>query len=212
MTQAEEKDDFIKTYFTSMNKLFGITMDDFLKYYDESKYSGYPEEPGGSAWKSEGKFIYVMVRHVKPKKILEIGNYLGRGTTNHILQAVDMNGVGQVTLLDIVERLEYQKLHSKNFERVLDDSLKFLQKPFDHDMIVQDGNHEYLHVKTELELMEKNAQNDFIMWGHDYFTVRPPQCEIARSWADAKVTKFTERTMLKDSISNCGFIVSKFKR
>jgi len=212
MTPQQEKEDFIKTYFSSMEKLFGITMNDFLKYYEESKYSGYPEEPGGSAWKSEGKFIYVMIRHVKPKRILEIGNYLGRGTTNHILQAVDGNGVGEVTLLDIVERLEYSKLHSKNFNRVIDDSLKYLDKPFDFDMIVQDGNHEYGHVKKELELMEKHAQNDFWMWGHDYFTVRPPQCEIARSWADAKVTKFNQRTMLKDSISNCGFIVSKFEK
>jgi hypothetical protein len=212
MTPEQEKADFINTYFSSMQKLFGITMDDFLQYYSEAKYSGYPEEPGGSAWKSEGKFIYVMIRHVKPKNVLEIGNYLGRGTTNHILQAMDMNGEGKVTLLDIVERLEYSKLHTQNFTRVLDDSLKFLDKPLDFDMIVQDGNHEYEHVKTELELMEKHAQNDFWMWGHDYFTVRPPQCEIARSWADAKVTKFNQRTMLKDSISNCGFIVSKFEK
>jgi hypothetical protein len=208
----DEKQDFIKSYFNAANKLFGVSMDDFLKYYDESKYSGYPEEPGGSAWKSECKYIYMMIRHVKPKRILEIGNFLGRGTTNHILQAVDMNGEGEVTLLDIVERLEYNRLHSKNFKRVLDDSLNFLNKPFDFDMIVQDGNHEYQHVKTELELMEKHAQNDFWMWGHDYFTVRPPQCEIARSWADAKVTKFNQRTMLKDSVSNCGFIVSKFEK
>ncbi len=210
--KIDEKQDFIKSYFDAANKLFGISLEDFLKYYEESKYSGYPEEPGGSAWKSECKFIYVMIRHVKPKRILEVGNFLGRGTTNHILQGVDMNGEGEVTLLDIVERLEYNKLHSQNFKRVLDDSLKFLDKPFDFDMIVQDGNHEYLHVKTELELMEKHAQNDFWMWGHDYFTVRPPQCEIARSWADANVKKFNKRTMLKDSVSNCGFIVSRFEK
>lgn len=206
----DKKQDFIDSYFKGANKLFGITLEEFSNYYDESKYGGYPEEPGGSAWESEGKFIYVMIRYVKPKRILEIGNYLGRGTTNHILQAVDMNGVGEVTLLDILDRLEYDKLHNKNFIRVLDDSLKFLDKPFNYDMIIQDGNHEYLHVKTELELMEKNAQNDFIMWGHDYFKIKPPQCEIARSWANAKVNKFLERTPLKDSVSDCGFIVSKF--
>lgn len=206
----DKKQDFIKSYFDATNKLFGISLDDFVKYYDESKYSGYPEEPSGSAWESEGKFIYVIIRYLKPRHILEIGNYLGRGTTNHVLQAVDMNGYGEVTLLDIMERLEYDKLHSKNFKRVIDNSLNFLSKSFDFDFIIQDGNHEYHHVKTELELMEKNAQNDFIIWSHDYFTVKPPQCEIARSWADAKVTKFIERTPLKDSVSNCGFIISKF--
>lgn len=114
--------------------------------------------------------------------------------------------------MDIFERLEYDKLHSQNFDRVLDDSLNYLSIPFTFDLIIQDGNHEYEHVKTELELMENNSTQDFIMWGHDYFTILPPQCEIERSWKDAKVIKFTERTPLKDSVSNCGFIVSKFKK
>jgi hypothetical protein len=206
---SREKDDFIKSYFVSVNKLFGISLDDFSKYYDESKYSGYPEEPSGSVWKSEGKFIYVIIRHLKPKRILEIGNFLGRGSTNHILQAVEDNKIGHVVLLDIEERLEYNKLHSNNFERVIDDSLKYVSKPFTFDLIIQDGNHEYEHVKTELELMGKNTTQDFWLWGHDYFTVRPPQCEIARSWADAKIPNYEQKTPLIDSISNCGFIIAK---
>ena len=206
----DKKEDFINSYFKKANKLFEITLEDFSKYYDESKYSGYPTEPGGSVWESEGKFIYMMVRHIKPKNILEVGNYLGRGSTNHILQAIDDNKTGRVVLLDIEERLDYSKLHSKNFERVIEDSLKYLSRPFSFDLIIQDGNHEYLHVKTELELMAKNSDQNFIMWGHDYFTVKPPQCEIARSWNDVKVKNFTERTPMKDSVSNCGFIVSKF--
>lgn len=206
----DEKLDFVNSYYNAVNKLFGISMEDFLKYYEESKYSGYPEEPGGSVWKSEGKIIYVIIRHLKPARILEVGNFLGRGSTNHILQAIDDNKFGHVVLLDIEERLEYNKLHSKNFERVLDDSLRYFSNPFTFDLIIQDGNHEYAHVKTELELMSKNSTQDFWLWGHDYFTVRPPQCEIARSWQDANAPKFTLRTPLKDSVSNCGFILSKF--
>lgn len=212
MNTMDKKQDFINSYFNAANRLFNITLEDFIKYYDESKYSGYPTEPGGSVWESEGKFIYVIIRHLKPNRILEIGNFLGRGSTNHILQAIDDNKSGEVVLLDIVERLEYEKLHSKNFERILDDSLNYLSKSFTFDLIVQDGNHEYLHVKSELELMEKNSTQSFIMWGHDYFTIKPPQCEIERSWKDANVNNFKERTPLKDSVSNCGFIVSKYKK
>lgn len=212
MEEINKKEDFIKSYFASMHKLFGITLEDFTKYYDESKYTGYPIERGGAVWESEGKFIYVMLRHLKPKKVLEIGNYIGRGSTNHVLQAIEDNGSGEVTLIDIVDRLEYPRLHSQNFIRLVDDSLNFLAKPFSYDVIIQDGNHEYAHVKKELELMEANSQQDFIMWGHDYHKHLPPQCEIARSWKDANVTKFTERTPLIDSVSNCGFIVSKFIR
>src|SRR5579859_6417760 len=116
----DQRADFLKMYYPAANKLFGIPESDFLKYYDDSKYLGYPIEPGGSVWISEGKFIYMMIRHLKPNRILEIGNYKGRGSTNHILQAVADNSVGEVTLLDIQEFLEYDRLHNKNFNRVLE--------------------------------------------------------------------------------------------
>lgn len=206
----DEKDDFIKSYYDAAHKLFGISMDDFLKYYGEAKYSGYPEEGGGAVWKSEGKFLYMMIRHLKPLRILEIGNFKGRGTTNHILQAIDDNKVGQVVLLDILENLEYDRLHSKDFERVIDDSLKYLNKPFTFDLIVHDGSHEYEHVKKELELMSENTTQSFWIWSHDWFKVLPPQCEVKRAWKDIKSDNFTNITPLKDSVSDCGFVVSEY--
>lgn len=199
---------FIQAYYPSLRQLFGLTLVDLVGYLRDSKYSGYPDEPGGSVWKSEGQFIYVMVRHLKPKNILEIGNYMGRGSTNHILQAVEDNKVGEVTLLDIMERLEYNKLHSQNFTRILDDSLKFLSKQTSYDFIVQDGCHEYEHVKKELELLYENNQQNFWIWSHDYYTVRPPECEIARSWESVKHL-YQNLTPLKDKVSNCGFIVAQ---
>ena len=176
-------------------------------YYLEAKYGGYPEEPGGSIWESEGKSIYVLIRILKPLKILEIGNFKGK-SSNHILQAVEQNGIGDVTLLDIWERLEYDKIHNNNFNRVLDDSLKFLQTPFEYDLIIQDGDHTYNHVKSEIDLILKNnTSNKYYVWSHDYFMHKPPQCEVGRAWDENKI-KFDQFLTFKDSISDCGYSIA----
>ena len=80
----DKREDFEKSYYDGFQKLTDISLENFMNYYDEAKYGGYPEEPGGSVWESEGKSIYVLIRILKPKRIMEIGNFLGR-STNHIL-------------------------------------------------------------------------------------------------------------------------------
>jgi len=125
----DKREDFKKSYYEGFTKLINFNLEDFMTYYDEAKYGGYPEEEGGSVWESEGKSIYVLIRILKPKKILEIGNWKGV-SSNHILQAIDNNGFGDVVLLDIEEHLNYERLHSKNFERVIDNSLNYLSNPF----------------------------------------------------------------------------------
>jgi hypothetical protein len=205
-------DIFVKHFFEGFKKLFPeLTESDFRKYYEEAKYGGYPEEPGGSIWESEGKSIYVLIRILKPKNIIEIGNFLGR-SSNHILQAVEANGFGNVTLLDIVERLEYDKLHNKNFKRVLDNSLNFLEtQPLNYDLYIQDGSHFYDDVSKELELMTSRTQNDFIIWAHDWFTIKPPLCEVQRAWKN-HLTKFKTYSPMIDSVSNCGCVIADFKK
>ena len=203
---------FISNYFSGYKKLFPeVTEDEIRQYYEESKYGGYPEEPGGSIWESEGKSIYVLIRLLKPKNIIEIGNFLGR-SSNHILQAVEANGFGEITLLDIAERLEYDHLHNRKFKRILDDSLHFLEiENLSYDLYIQDGCHEYNHVTKELELITLRTNNDFIIWAHDWFTVRPPQCEVKRAWDD-HVHKFKSHTPLLDPVSNCGCVIAEYKK
>ena len=203
------REDFKNSYFNSFKSLFkDLTEDEFISYYDESIYGGYPEEPSGSVFTSEGKSIYVLVRILKPKNILEIGNFKGR-STNHILQAVEKNNKGFITLVDIKESLEYDKLHNQNFDRVIEDSLSFLNKPFEFDLIIQDGNHEYSYVKKELELIiQNNANKNFIIWGHDYHKVIPNICEVSKAYDELK-SNFETFLPMKDSVSNCGFIIVK---
>lgn len=203
-----KKDDFISSYYGGFNRLTGVSLDDFSKYYDEAIYGGYPEEPSGSIWESEGKSIFTLIRILKPKKILEIGNFLGR-SSNHILQAVELNGFGTVDLLDIEERLEYDKLHNKNFNRILNNSLTFLEIPFNYDLIIQDGNHTYPHVKKEIELiLSNNLENNYYIWAHDYYMRTHADCGVYLAWDEMK-ENFNYFETFKDSKSNCGFSIAK---
>lgn len=211
-TTMNKTESFMVSYYNGFKNIFpNLTEEEFKKYYEEAKYGGYPEEPGGSIWESEGKSIYVLIRILKPKNIIEIGNFLGR-SSNHILQAVEANGSGDVTLLDIEERLEYDKLHNRNFKRILDDSLNFLAtNDLSYDLYIQDGCHEYKHVTKELDLITSRTNNDFIIWAHDWFTVRPPQCEVKRAWDD-HITKFKAHSPMIDLVSNCGCVIAEFKK
>lgn len=203
-----KKEDFITSYYDGFNKLTDVNLDDFEKYYNEAIYGGYPEEAGGSVWESEGKSIYALIRTLKPKRILEIGNFLGR-SSNHILQAIEANGFGDVILLDIFESLEYNKLHSKNYTRILDDSLNYLSNSFEFDLIIQDGNHTYEHVKKEIELiLSNNLLNNYYIWSHDYYMRTHPDCGVWLAWDEMK-NKFNNFQSFRDSISNCGFSIAK---
>lgn len=204
-----KREDFEKSYYDGFYRLTDVSLEDFMNHYDEAKYGGYPEEPSGSVWESEGKSIFTLIRILKPKRILEIGNFKGR-SSNHILQAVDLNGFGDVTLVDIKESLEYDKLHSQNFTRILDDSLHFLSDPFRYDLIIQDGNYTYEHVKKEINLiLQNNMLNSYYIWAHDYWQrSKPNTCGVWLAWDEMK-NKFDGFQGFKDSQTDCGCSIAK---
>jgi hypothetical protein len=205
------KNDFINTYFQAFKNLLpDLTVEEFSSYYDEAIYSGYPHEPGGSVWESEGKSIYVFIRCLKPRKILEIGNYLGV-SSNHILQAVEKNGFGEVTLLDIHDHLLYDKIHNRNFIRAIDDSRNFLANAtLDYDLYIQDACHEYEFVKTELDLILSRSQTNFHIWGHDWFHEGRPEIQVRRAWSEK--SNELEFYPCKDSVSDCGCVFGTNKK
>jgi hypothetical protein len=205
---------FIDGYGDFFFKNFPMLKETFGSYYEGScRYFGYPQEPAGSIFTSEGRSIYMLIRSLKPKKILEVGNFLGR-SSNFILKAVEDNGFGEVTLLDIIDRLEYEKLHSKNFTRIIDDSIKYLDRPLDFDLYVIDGCHEYGHVKKEMSLILKNTTKPIWIWSHDYFKVLPPQCEVKRALdeiVDENKDRFKVFTPMIEKTSNCGIAIMKYE-
>jgi hypothetical protein len=209
MNQYDKLEDFIKSYYVAFNALYDITEDGLRSIYLEDHYIGYPDgAPGGSAWDSESKALYCMIRLSKPKHILEIGNFKGN-STNHILLAVENNGIGDVTLVDIEDRLDYKNLHNHKFNRILTDSIKFLQEtPLEYDFIAQDGCHEYQHVKKELQLLRR-TMTTFDIWSHDYYARQSEVINVKRAWDEEGNIGYTWYP-LKDSISNCGFVMGRY--
>lgn len=200
--------DFVDDYYEGLNKIFPIEKHEIGKLYDEDPYFGYPREIGGSVWTSEGKALYMMIRKLKPKNILEIGNFKGV-SSNHILKAIEDNNFGVVDLLDISECLDYPKLHNYNFERILANSIEHLDQPLEYDFYVIDGDHSYEHTKKELELIIANTQVPCYIWAHDYFVTHDPSCQVRKTW-DEMAHHFSKIAYLKDSISNCGFVIAYY--
>lgn len=60
--KIDKREDFLKSYYDKYNKLYNVSEKDFLGYYDEAEHGGYPDDPSGSIWESEGKSIYVLIR------------------------------------------------------------------------------------------------------------------------------------------------------
>jgi hypothetical protein len=205
------KKGFISSYFVGFNKLTGVSLDEFTQYYDESKYSGYPQTAGGSVSESEGKSIYTLIRALKPKRILEIGNLFG-DSSNHILQAVNDNKFGEVVLLDIQESLAYENLLNHNFLRVLEDSGTYLARPHNFDLIVHDSEHGYDHTKKEIGLiLANNLAPTYYIWSHDYYsTIINPYIRVQDAYNEF-ANKFQLFIPFKDSMVEqpCGFLITK---
>lgn len=191
-------------------KSLNISDKDLQKYMGESKYEGYPIEQGGSVWTQEGKSIFSLIRHFKPKRILELGNFKGV-SSNHILQAVEKNGFGEVTLLDIEDQIDYERIHNRLFNRVIENSLNYLsgENNIDFDFIVVDDCHEYEHVKRELELIyEKNKCSKYYLWAHDYFVQESYGCRVKSAWDQTENINKQKTYKVLGEESDCGFVFS----
>jgi len=197
--------------YNELYKKLEISDDEIKQYLSECKYGGYPEEPSGSVWSMEGKSIFILIRHLKPKRILELGNFLGT-STNHILQAVELNGFGDVTLVDIDDLLNYDKLHNKKFNRIIDNSLNFVGKEIDFDFIIVDDNHEYEHVRQELSSIYKNNKTkNYYVFTHDYFVIERSDVGVKTAWDETEslITQTPYKVLGEES--NCGFVFSIIK-
>ena len=143
-----------------LNKVLKQIAEDFdldgaalVKYAREDTIKGQDDgNPDGTAYTSDGKLLYALVRGLKPESVLEIGTYHG-GSANHIAHAIKKNGYGYVTTVDIwdgsgtsiaTELHNFVTLIHQNVDDFIRDekheTLDLKLKP-KYDFIFEDGPH-----------------------------------------------------------------------
>lgn len=132
--------------------------------------------------------IFTLVRALKPRRVLEVGTHLGYSTL-HICQALQLNGCGALTTVDILDvndpddapwtrakalgspRQSIAALgYDDHVSFVQSDSIEFLrttEKTF--DFVFLDGDHAAPQVYEELQLLQRVMEPGATLLLHDYF-------------------------------------------
>ena len=140
---------------------FGLDGEGMVRYAREDKIPGLDKgNQYGAAYTIEGKFLYALIRELKPESSLEIGVFRG-GRTCHIAAALKANGRGHLTGLDIwngaglnipktlrqyvttiIENVDYFiERYKKASLSVIEDSDMHLRTLPLFDFVFEDGSH-----------------------------------------------------------------------
>ena len=150
----------------------------------------------GALNQGDRRAIYCLIRHFKPRRVLEIGTHLGSSTLYisaalrqnaredapgnlQTVDVVDVNGPGAAwsrvgalrTPLQMLEELG--TAHLVRFR--VADSLEFLrdnQEPFDFCFL--DGNHSAKWVYNEVQLVQRALRPGSVILLHDFFPDAKP--------------------------------------
>lgn len=129
-------------------------------------------ENGDSDW--HAMTIFSIAIQIKAKKILELGTRDGR-TTMPLLLAASMTN-GSVTSVDINDTpFNCPDEFKANWNFIKSDAIEFLSKQGQiYDLILVDDWHTYLHVKKELELIDKLITPNSVILLHDLMAMNHP--------------------------------------
>lgn len=145
---------------------FDISEKYFIDRWNKNPHIGYPQQPGGSLWTSEGKLLNCIIKKTKPKNILEIGTFLGVSTC-HI-----MDGMLKSSVFHTVDIKKQNWITDLSNHFIQNDSISFLNITENkYDFIWIDGCHEYEHVKKEIEIIHERKLSRNILF-HDYYVKR----------------------------------------
>jgi predicted O-methyltransferase YrrM len=111
--------------------------------------------------------LFSLILNIKAKKVLELGVRFG-DTTLPLLLGLSKNG-GHLTSIDINDTEFVCPENLKQywtFHKI--DAIEFLEKQTEkYDLIYVDDWHSYLHVKKELELIDKISDKTTLIVLHD---------------------------------------------
>jgi predicted O-methyltransferase YrrM len=150
----------------------------------------------GALNQGDRRAIYCLVRHFKPRRVLEIGTHLGSSTL-YISAALKQNALenapGQLLTVDVADvngpdaawsrvgalltpQQMLEELGTAHLVRFLvADSLEFLrdnQGPFDFCFL--DGNHSAKWVYNEVQLVQRALRPGSVILLHDFFPDAKP--------------------------------------
>lgn len=121
-----------------------------IQFASEDMIGGYHPDAAqskwmiGSVWEVEGKILYALVRALQPAHVVEIGSLRGCSTT-HLATALDVNGRGRITSVDVSgdTRDQFPKHLEALHTAVTGDGLEWLagQDDASIDLLFEDSSH-----------------------------------------------------------------------
>lgn len=188
----------------------GLNTSDLIAYAQEDSIGGFDLGKGvwemGSVWSDEGKYLYALVRGLRPARVLELGTNHGCSAC-HILSALDANGKGKLVSVDlyphattnpkIPESLKDRwTFEGKDFNTYLDSAPNEPRNRF--DIVFEDGGHG--RVETEEILRKVALRNPTLVVSHD-----AEHTSVGRAIRGAFATVYPDmQTVLLDG-TDCGF-------
>lgn len=155
-------------------------------------------------WAGHIYFVYDLIRNLKPKRITELGTYIGvsffamcqavkDGGLETELHPVDTwKGDTQTRFYDQsvykqftnLKKLYYRNLKITTHRKLFDDALKDF-KPGSIDLLHIDGLHTYEAVKQDFESWLKKVKKDAVIMFHDT-NVKKGDFGVYKLWAEIK--------------------------
>ena len=152
--------------------------EDTISCYDETGDTSH------MPYKADAKFLYALIRALKPRHVLEIGTNQG-GSARHILEAISCNKQGHLTCVDIDTnstlthipmplRMKGQAiLVYSEVEKWLKGQIEHTQRhgaKLDFDFIHEDGAHSIHTVQAVYQLLPDIMPKGGVIVSHDIGT------------------------------------------
>lgn len=184
-----------------------------MDYANEDTLAGYYE--GGDKYAipftNDGKFLYALIRALKPSKVLEIGTAYG-GSARHILEAMNKNKHGSLVTVDINPdaRLdgipEYLRKQSTLIHANSDTWIADVLGKFTCDFIHEDGAHSIHNVQYIYNHLPQLMPGGGVIASHDIATGVGNDIRLGMSKAG-----YENVPEYRFEGSPCGFSVLEYK-
>jgi predicted O-methyltransferase YrrM len=132
------------------------------------------DKSGGTAL-ADRRALYYLVRHLQPRRVLEVGTHVGASTI-YLASALRDNCFGRLTTVDIVDVKRFNpspqaicRQLGLDVEFVVSDSVAFMQHHTGFDLVFLDGDHSAGTVYREVSAALRALSRGGYIILHDYY-------------------------------------------